>query len=92
MIYHVILEREGEQYAPPSKVMKVAFSNGFAMPDSGEWQEPIVYFEIGEFDEDTYHTDFRTDESRQFSVTLDDLLDALIAIGATAEIASLHAA
>ncbi len=82
----VYLERDDNDESPPSKVMKLSYSEGFFMrgqPQTEEnWTPPVVWFAIGDYEEGTYEDNFRTDEPRTFSVTKEDLMRALIGLGA----------
>jgi hypothetical protein len=82
MIHHIVLEQHEEEFAPPTKVLKLSFSKGFRDPLSQSWTESVVWIDIADFDETIDLTELRTDERRQFAVGFNDLVDALVALGA----------
>jgi hypothetical protein len=77
----VYIERDDEDVAPPATVLKLSYFEGGNVLGTDEWMDPVVYFAIGDYDERTFDDSFTSDEKRQFSVTREDLLRALIALG-----------
>ena len=80
-VQSVFLELDDEGYAPASKLLKLAYFPGGYVKGTGEPLEAVVFIQIGDYDEDTYGFDFKSSESRSFSVEKEDLLRALIALG-----------
>lgn len=78
----VYIERDSESSAPPETVLKVSYFSGGFVQGTDEWMPEVVYFAIGAFDEGTYEDSFKSSEDRQFSVTREDLLRALVGLGA----------
>lgn len=76
----VFLEKDDEEYAPPERLLKVGFVGGF--DHAGDSVGGIVFFKIGTCTENTYSFGFESSAEQSFSVKLDDLLRALIALGA----------
>ena len=85
MATHAIyLERDDERHAPPSTLLEVAFSPaGYVGGDpSGTPMDATVFLAIGSYEEGTYERKFVTSEDQTFAVKLDDLVAALIGLGA----------
>lgn len=80
-VHEVILERDDENEAPPSTVLKVTYFQGGTTTD-GETMESVLYLAIGEYDEGTYESSFKSSAERQFSVNMEDFLRALTGLGA----------
>lgn len=76
----VYIEKDDENEAPPSRVLKASFfPGGYTTAD--EYMQPVIYLAIGDFQESTYEDSFQSSEDRQFSVGLIDLANALGALG-----------
>lgn len=70
----VFLEKDDEEHAPPTRLLKVGFFE--------DNESSVVFLNIGDYAEGTHSFAFESDEPRSFSVNRDDLLRALIALGA----------
>jgi hypothetical protein len=80
----VYISDHEEKHAPPSSpVLKVsAFTGGHVMGDpEREYMKPVVYLAVGDFDEASYEDHFASSRERQVAVDLDELMNALIAVG-----------
>lgn len=81
MLNSVYIEKDNEDKAPPERVLKVSFFSG-GKSVTGAWMDPVIFLAIGDFNEGTYDDSFKSSADRQFSITLEDLLRSLQALGA----------
>jgi hypothetical protein len=80
MLHSVYIEKDDNNEAPPTRVLKVSYLPP-GKDTHGEDIEPVVFFGIGSFNEGTFKDVFESPAEQQFSVTVEDLMRALIGLG-----------
>jgi hypothetical protein len=84
MIHDIYIEQEGEEYAPPGKLLRVGLNPAARIggkPD-GEFMPATIFLAIGDYDEATESNTFKASLDQQFAVEAEVLVKALIGLGA----------